>query len=89
MSDVFDLPGGPAFPINIAGCGCPGMSLRDWFAGLAIATMINKCEDRYGGWSEDTVAAGCYALADAMLRARAVPFHADELETNASNAAPA
>lgn len=66
--------GGPAFPAE-GGYDSglhpnPGMSLRDWFAGQAIPTLINKSEDRDGGWSVDTVAAGAYAVADAMLIAR-------------------
>lgn len=66
----------PAFPIN-SPSGNPeympqrdGMTLRDWFAGQAIATMINKSEDSDGGWDGGSVAAGCYAIADAMLAER-------------------
>ena len=73
MADAMGLPGGPAFPISIPGFGdngCEGMSLRDWFAGMAIATMIGKSENHYGGWDPATVAAGCYIVADAMLEAR-------------------
>lgn len=50
--------------------GNNGMTLRDYFAARAMDRMTSLCEDRDGGWNEDTVAAGCYRLADAMLRAR-------------------
>jgi hypothetical protein len=67
--------GGPAFPVEMGSqanqyFSSQGMSLRDWFAGQALDTLINKSEDRDGGWCVHTVAAGAYALADAMLAAR-------------------
>lgn len=76
--------GGPAFPHAVAISpsggvygseyfGSGGMSLRDWFAGQDIHALIVKSEDRDGGWSEHTVAAGAYTVADAMLAARATP----------------
>lgn len=75
MSNIDD--GGPAFPntpdmMQSANLGFDGagMSLRDWFAGQAISTLINKCEDSYGAWTPSNVAAGCYAVADAMIAAR-------------------
>lgn len=74
MTDKID-DGGPAFPI-VGGGGDSrlfedyGMSLRDYFAAQAISQMISLSQDRYGGWSTENVAAGCYSLADAMLSAR-------------------
>ena len=75
--------GGPAFPISDTfHPDYTGMSLRDWFAGQALAgelaTMFSidrvramakvAKEDRI---SESEVLAGmCYAYADAMLAAR-------------------
>jgi len=57
--------GGPAFPIPDE--GWPGMTLRDWFAGQALAGMLANPDS----WPEDRgVAAYCYA--DAMLKAREV-----------------
>lgn len=50
--------------------GWSGMTLRDYFAARAMDRMISLCEDADGGWDYDTVAEGCYRLADAMLRAR-------------------
>ena len=68
--------GDGAFPYAPTGDGVgqpfphAGMSLRDWFAGQAIGTMIYKCENHDGGWDMSAVATGCYALADLMLEAR-------------------
>ena len=68
--------GGPAFhSITIKGgdnynaptkCYHKGMSLRDWFAGQALASR-----GLYGAnVRENEVAKECYAIADAMLKAR-------------------
>lgn len=46
------------------------ISLRDWFAGQAIGPIISLSQNRDGGWAPNNVAAGCYAVADAMLEAR-------------------
>lgn len=68
--------GGPAFARAAARGSCiedyeagqDGMSLRDYFAGQALAAL------RTHGWAalaeHGIVAAECYALADAMLAAR-------------------
>jgi hypothetical protein len=48
----------------------PGMTLRDWFAGQALATLISLHENRDGGWCESEVATSAYDMADAMLAAR-------------------
>lgn len=76
QAGAFGLPGGPAFPISISGVGdndCEGMSLRDWFAGHAIERMISLCGNDDAGWDPVAVAAGCYAVADAMLEYRKLP----------------
>ena len=60
--------GGPAYPLGMDTNGrCDGMSLRDYFAGQALAGML-----AYGGRPSDfgERAATCYALADAMLAER-------------------
>ena len=63
--------GEPAFP---SGCEPtkytnPGMTLRDWFAGRAMAAYCGSAE-----WREDTTqeqtAKAAYRMADAMLVAR-------------------
>lgn len=60
--------GGPAFPRpntdNVLGQA--GMSLRDWFAGQALAGMIRNNPNTDNMW----VAEQCYRYADAMLEAR-------------------
>lgn len=77
MSDTID-DGGPAFPI-VGGGGDSrlhedyGMSLRDWFAGQALAGM-NASLIHASSWPHpETItlmAANAYAQADAMLQAR-------------------
>jgi hypothetical protein len=77
MSDIND--GGPAFPLPFISYDCGdgfteyttaadidhgGMSLRDYFAGQAMITMINKLGH------PETAAERAYAHADAMLKAR-------------------
>ena len=80
--------GGPAFPLKIEdGQGgyeqCYGMSLRDWFAGQALAGYTaapdeRKCPAGHSNpdlWQRDILAqdaAWCYKMADAMLAAREV-----------------
>lgn len=59
-----------AFPARHTPEHSPGMTLRDWFAGQALATVISLTQNREGSWDEVAVAAGAYAVADAMLRER-------------------
>ena len=68
--------GGPAFPFAVPvgdGLGIQhGMSLRDWFAGQALAGLLSK-GDYHSASSVQSVtytAACCYLMADAMLAAR-------------------
>ena len=50
--------------------GEPGMSLRDWFAGQALACVAHEY---IGGTTPKTaLAEDCYEMADAMLAARKV-----------------
>ncbi len=67
--------GGPAFPESASGpypngeivLGRPGMSLRDWFAGMALQGFAtNNGTDT----ADQIIAGGSYGLADAMLTAR-------------------
>jgi hypothetical protein len=44
----------------------PGMSLRDWFAGQALATIPD-------GTPAEMAAAACYRYADALLTHRQLP----------------
>lgn len=62
--------GGPAFPTrpdqyHVAG---QGMTLRDWFAGQALAGII--AQPNLEGWDPSITAEWAYELADAMLEAR-------------------
>jgi hypothetical protein len=75
MSGIKD--GGAAFPFqDVDPRGDPnspnfGMSLRDYFAGQALAGILSGdhpiCKEDY---PEKTVAAASFAFADAMLKAR-------------------
>lgn len=48
----------------------PGMSLRDWFAGQALAGMVVNTQLVTQGAILDTISASAYRIADAMLKAR-------------------
>ena len=79
MKDQTD--GGPAFPVaedHRVAADLPwtcGMSLRDYFAAKAMATLLGSeyTSDRglYEGWSK-ALAYEAYLIADAMLAAREV-----------------
>lgn len=69
--------GGPAFPLGHIyrretnmppDIGFEGMSLRDWFAGQALAGFRSQ----YGlaAFSHELMAARSYAAADAMIKER-------------------
>ena len=80
--------GGPAFPHGPLGDSitfddgrtshqwpaCAGMTLRDYFAGQALAGNLEQgVEDdiNYGWWHDSSkVAKRAYSIADAMLKAR-------------------
>lgn len=60
----------------------PGMSLRDWFAGQAIGTVMEVCRNdtgirdelQSGGNVSRYFARKAYQIADAMLAERAKPL---------------
>ena len=62
--------GGPAFPVQNGYGRVFGMTLRDWFAGQALAGMGVECTS--DEFCHSSVAECAYAYADAMLRAREV-----------------
>ena len=64
MTDTHIKDGGPAFPILRS--DQPGMTLRDWFAGQALAGLLANGGAQF--WEGD--AQNAYAAADAMLAAR-------------------
>ena len=67
--------GGPAFPVSVQPdfqYAEPGMSLRDWFAGLAMQARLSgldmpRLDIRHA------IATDAYAIADAMLAERSKP----------------
>ena len=75
--------GGPAYPVVRMPLdpdtimNRPGMSLRDWFAGQALAGFASSWYDRHKddpatqrGAGPSEIAAAAYAHADAMIAAR-------------------
>ena len=71
--------GGPAFPcvpkkwFPDAGCfiddterDCPGMTLRDWFAGQALSGILSGIEEPI----PEGIAGVAYAIAEAMIERR-------------------
>ncbi len=63
----------PAFPRDHRHIGHNGMSLRDWFAGQAMAAIISKTPSERIAKSdavEAEIALGAYTYADAMLATR-------------------
>ena len=66
--------GGPAFPLTVPdkyGRAPSGMSLRDWFAGQALAGLMSDPGLRPCSVEEfEHMAARLYQVADAMLAAR-------------------
>jgi hypothetical protein len=73
--------GGTAFPSTDT-YGPKGMSLRDWFAGMAISTVLKdwKKDDDYSDEDHGCVATECYELADAMIEARKKDYIIDRGE---------
>jgi hypothetical protein len=76
MTDKID-DGGAAFPVpdvfrpdgHHAMAGWYGMSLRDWFAGQALAGLLADDLRNWTDWP-DHPAIEAYKMADAMLTAR-------------------
>ena len=74
--------GGPAFPMKVTThvysdgsrewTATPGMSLRDYFAGQALAGLTSSTDATAEGWkiAAPIAAELSYALADAILKAR-------------------
>ena len=69
MTDTHIKDGGPAFPIpygQVMSDEGRGMTLRDWFAGQALAGYLANGGAAF--WDRD--AQNAYAAADAMIAAR-------------------
>ena len=62
--------GGPAFPVGDHKETAPtyGMTLRDWFAGQAMKSLIRDTD-----WEQSELVMNAYLIADAMLAERAKP----------------
>ncbi len=62
--------GGTAFPSEyIPGTATtPGMSLRDWFAGMALQGQADRFSHPHR--HRELLAKDCYDIADAMIAAR-------------------
>ena len=82
MKNLF-FDGGPAFPEsvgvdlegNVIASENPGLSIRDWFAGMALQDLVTQTDDAVASHAHaalaDEYAGAAYTLADAMLAARA------------------
>jgi hypothetical protein len=79
MSEKMEKVGGYAFPLAdstiVDSCDFDkGMTLRDWFAGQALAgLMARRWEDEHGNVPEgifNVWASSAYQIADALLTAR-------------------
>lgn len=64
--------GGPAFPTAINEWPNPtmGMSLRDWFAGMALMGSFSNPNNESDSFAWADTAADAYSQADAMLKER-------------------
>jgi hypothetical protein len=62
--------GGPAFPTQNGTRNDPGMSLRDWFAGMALQGMLASCRPGYSYHIAEDATSEAFRYADAMLSAR-------------------
>ena len=69
---------GPAFPVaDLSKTQCPGMTLRDWFAGQALS-LIGAWHPGGGATPNQDAARTAYAIADAMLAVRLLPDEANQ-----------
>ena len=63
--------GGPAFPLATSSgsnTSVNGMTLRDWFAGMALQGQAHRFAHPHE--HRELLASDCYEIADAMLAAR-------------------
>ncbi len=70
---ITPIGGGPAFPVNGPNGDHPGMTIRDWFAGMALDGVVERCHNdtlNQGQRHEEMFAEKAYRIADAMLAAR-------------------
>jgi hypothetical protein len=69
--------GGPAFPVvdpvTISSYVIPGMTLRDYFAAMAMQGALQASNGLYDKNWRDDAAMKSYLMADAMLKFRSKP----------------
>ena len=65
--------GGPAFPCDNTASVAPGLTKREWFAGMALVGLSAACRDY------EAAAVRCYRFADAMLEAGKQEVREDDL----------
>lgn len=66
----------PAFAAYAENCGQVGMTLRDWFAGQAMSSVVRTFADQPIGNEREAyanIAKLSFGIADAMLAERAKP----------------
>lgn len=72
--DNFQKTGGPAFPaewsLPSGSMSCPGMTLRDWFAGQIAGGMAAFSGTAGVSYGPREIAGRSYEVADAMLAER-------------------
>lgn len=68
--DQMNTKNEPAFPSVSIGRHIPGMSLRDWFAGMAMNGCLQSVIKPGTPDSNEGAAKYCYAFADAMMKER-------------------
>lgn len=65
MSEIDN--GGTAFPVSQDTAHFPGMTLRQWYAGMALQGILSR--DSIQFHKSTTIAVWAYDYADAMVRA--------------------
>lgn len=80
MSDI-NNDGGPAYPVSVgtgplsANFSSPGMSLRDWYVGLAMQGLLSnpniiRPKDHTDKQGHARMAKACFVYADSMISER-------------------
>ena len=57
-------------PVGVEHITSEGMTLRDYFAGQALAGMAVNYQELVSGLAKHKLAEDCYAVADAMIAKR-------------------
>jgi hypothetical protein len=70
VANDYAFPFQPTDSMGMPNEPCMGMTLRDWFAGQALAGLMFRAD---GPEQRREIASMCWVLADAMLAARKEP----------------